>query len=76
MNRIISKLIDVKDDVDAIDHHQSDRIVTELKQVIEALKTLERSSTTTTTTKVEEKFSDRTKSEHLNMGLANQISFS
>lgn len=74
MNRIISKLIDVKDDVDAIDHHQSDRIVSELKQVIEALKTLERSSTTTT--KVEEKFSDRTKSEHLNMGLANQISFS
>ena len=60
MNRIISKLIDVKDDVDAIDHHQSDRIVSELKQVIEALKTLERSSTTTT--KVGEKFSDRTKS--------------
>ena len=74
MNRIISKLIDVKDDVDAIDHHQSDRIVSELKQVIEALKTLERSSTTTT--KVEEKFSDRTKSEHLNMGLANHIIFS
>ena len=74
MNRIIIKLIDVKDDIDAIDHHQSDRIVSELKQVIEALKTLERSSTTTT--KVEEKFSNRTKSEHLNMGLANQISFS
>lgn len=47
MNPIINKLIDIKDDVDAIDHHQTDRIVSELARVIEQLKKSEKISSST-----------------------------
>ena len=38
MEDIIAKLTRIKEDVDAIYHHQTDRIVTEIASVIEELK--------------------------------------
>lgn len=38
---IVKRLLNVKDDVDAIDHHQTDRIVVELKNIVAALEQLD-----------------------------------
>ncbi len=38
LDKIIVKLSEIRDDIDAIHHHQSDRIVQELEEVIEALR--------------------------------------
>ena len=78
MNPIINKLIDIKDDVDAIDHHQTDRIVSELARVIEQLKKLETLSSSTVNGK--KNSSNPTGIQRANSGpttgFSGQISFS
>ena len=78
MNPIINKLIDIKEDVDAIDHHQTDRIVAELTCVIEQLKKSEKFSNSTAQGK--KNSSNPTKIERANSDpttdFSGQISFS
>jgi len=51
MDKVISKLIDIKEDVDAIYHHQSDRIVAEIEDVIRQLKNVQTNDATPEKTK-------------------------
>ena len=78
MQSIINKLIDIKDDVDAIDHHQSDRIVSEIKQVIEDLKKKSEASSASSAAAVitDQQFPNPAKSDRLLTGVENQISLS
>jgi oligoribonuclease NrnB/cAMP/cGMP phosphodiesterase (DHH superfamily) len=41
---MIQKLESIRDDIDAIDHHQTDRIVAEIDEVVVSLKKSETSS--------------------------------
>ena len=40
LQKIVERLLEVRDDVDAIDHHQTDRIVGELESILGALQRL------------------------------------
>lgn len=67
MKNLISKLIDIREDVDAIDHHQTNRIVSEIDEVIGLMKkSVETSESNTNQSPIKDS----------NPGFLNQVSFS
>ncbi len=67
MKNLISKLIDIREDVDAIDHHQTNRIVSEIDEVIGLMKkSVETSEPNTNQSPIKDS----------NPGFLNQVSFS